>query len=59
MLMNKKQKMQVAVGSVAAILIIFWLIMPGWSAAKILGMIANALVATSMAISYRAEEKKK
>lgn len=51
--------MQVIVAAIAIALIIAWLIMPGWSAAKILGIIANALLVTSMAISYRAEEKLK
>ena len=57
--MNKRQKLQVAISVVAAILIVIWLIIPGWEAGKIMGVIANALLITSMVLSYIAEEKKK
>ena len=57
--MNKKQIFQAIIGSLALILIIIWLFFPGWGASKILGIIANACVFTSMLLSYLAEEKKK
>ena len=59
MKMNKKQKAQVVIAVLALALIVFWLFSPGWEASKILGIIANALIITSMLISYLAEEKKK
>lgn len=58
-LMNKRQKAQTVVGAIALILIIFWLFTPVKFAAKILGIVANALILTSMVLSYIAEEKKK
>ena len=57
--MNKRQKFQLALAGLAAVLIIVWLISPGWGAGKILGIIANALLILSMLLSYRAEEKLK
>ena len=57
--MNKKQIAQTIVGTLAAGLIIGWLVFPGWAASKILGITANALILASMTISYIAEEKKK
>ena len=57
--MNKRQVAQTVVGAIALILIIFWLLTPVSFAAKILGIVANALILTSMVLSYIAEEKKK
>lgn len=57
--MNKKQKAQVVIAVLALALIVFWLFNPGWEASKILGIIANALIFTSMLLSYLAEEEKK
>jgi hypothetical protein len=55
--MNKKQKIQIIVASVAALLIILWIIMPDRGFVKILGIIGNALLIVSMLISYQTEEK--
>lgn len=57
--MNKRQKLQVALSILAALLIVFWLFIPGWEAGKIMAIIGNALLITSMVLSYIAEEKKK
>ena len=57
--MNKRQKLQVALSIVAALLIVFWLFFPGWEAGKIMAIIGNALLITSMVLSYIAEENKK
>lgn len=57
--MNKRQKMQIVLLAIFAVLIIVWLIMPGWSTPKILGIISNALCGLSMILSYRAEERMK
>ena len=57
--MNKRQKLQVALSIVAALLIVFWLFIPGWEDGKIMAIIGNALLITSMVLSYIAEEKKK
>ena len=57
--MNKRQKLQVALSIVAALLIVFWLFIPGWEAGKIMAIIGNALLITGMVLSYIAEEKKK
>ena len=58
-LMNKKQKMQVALIIIAAILIVIWFVLPGSIETRILGVISNALLILSMVLSYRAEEKNK
>ena len=58
-LMNRRQKAQTVVGAIALILIVIWLLTPVSFAAKILGIVANALILTSMVLSYIAEEKKK
>ena len=57
--MNKKQKMQVALIIIAAILIVIWFVLPGCIETRILGVISNALLILSMVLSYRAEEKNK
>ena len=57
--MNKRQKMQLVVGILFAILFFFWLFRPGWDYLKILGMLGNALGVLSMVLSFRAEEKLK
>lgn len=57
--MNKRQKMQIVLLAIFTVLIIVWLIMPGWSTPKILGIISNALCGLSMILSYRAEERMK
>ena len=57
--MNKRQKWQVVLAILFAVLFILWLFEPGWRVAKILGLIANALLFLSMLISYLAENKNK
>lgn len=57
--MNKRQKWQVVLAILFAVLFFLWLFEPGWHAAKILGLIANALLFLSMFISYLAENKNK
>ena len=57
--MNKRQKWQVILAILFAVLFILWLFEPGWRIAKILGFIANVLLFLSIFISYRAEKKKK
>jgi uncharacterized membrane protein len=57
--MNKRQKLQVALSVIAAILIVFWLFFPGWEAGKIMGIISNALLITGMVLSFISEEKNK
>ena len=57
--MNKRQKMQVALIVLWAILLIFWVVFPGNIYARILGVISSALGILSMVLSYRAEEKNK
>ncbi len=57
--MNKRQKMQVALIVLWAILLIFWVVFPGNIYSRILGVISSALGILSMALSYRAEEKNK
>lgn len=57
--MNKRQKMQLVLGVLFAVLLIFWFISPGWEAGKILGILSNALGILAMYLSYRAEEKQK
>ena len=59
MSMNKKQKWQVAFAALFAILFIVWFFYPGWGFVKILGLLANALLALSMLLSYKEEEKRK
>ena len=57
--MNKRQKFQVALIVLWAILLIFWLVFPGNIYSRILGVISSALGILSMVLSYRAEEKNK
>ena len=57
--MNKRQKLQVALIVLWALLLIFWLVSPGNIYARILGVISSALGILSMVLSYRAEEKNK
>lgn len=57
--MNKKQKMQVSLGIVFAVLFIIWIFLSCPLYSKILGLTSNALGILSMALSYRAEEKSK
>ena len=57
--MNKRQKMQVVLGILFAVLLIFWIIQPGPLSSKILGIISTGLGLLSMVLSYRAEEENK
>ncbi len=57
--MNKRQKIQVALIVLWAILLIFWVVFPGNIYSRILGAISSALGILSMVLSYRAEEKNK
>ena len=57
--MNKKQIAQTIIGVGALVLIIIWLFTPVKLSHKILGIIANALLFTSMLLSHIAEEKNK
>ena len=57
--MNKRQKFQVALIILAAILLVFWVVFPGNIYSRILGVISSALLILSMVLSYRAEEKNK
>ena len=57
--MNKKQKLQVVLGILFAVLFIFWLFFPGPVYSRILGLASNALGVLSMALSFRDEEKNK
>ena len=57
--MNKKQKGQLIIGILSAILFIVWIVLPGNIITRLLGMLSNALVMLSMYLSYRAEEKNK
>lgn len=57
--MNKRQKAQLIIGILSAILFIVWIVLPGNIITRLLGMLSNALVMLSMYLSYRAEEKKK
>lgn len=57
--MNKRQKMQVVLAICFAVLFIFWIFTSVHVAAKILGLVGNALGFLSMVLSYLAEEKNK
>ena len=57
--MNTRQKLQVALIILSAILLVFWIVFPGNIYARILGVISSALLILSMALSYRAEERNK
>ncbi len=56
--MNKRQKMQLIIGILFAVLFVFWLFYPVWTA-KIMGLLSCGLGMLSMYLSYRAEEKNK
>ena len=55
--MNTRQKFQVALIILSAILLVFWIVSPGIISARILGVISCVLIILSMVVSYRAEEK--
>ncbi len=55
--MNTKQKLQVTLIILFAILLVFWIVFPGNIYARILGVTSSALLILSMALSYRAEER--
>ena len=57
--MNKRQKGQVALIILSVILLVFWVVFPGNTYARILGVISSALLILSMVLSYRAEERNK
>lgn len=57
--MNNRQKLQLILAGIAAILLIFWLILPKWDIGKILGILSNVLLILGMLLSYRTEEKNK
>lgn len=57
--MNKRQKMQLVLGILFAVLFIVWIFIPGPLYSRILGMTANALGLLGIVLSYRAEEKNK
>ena len=57
--MNKRQKMQVVLGMLFAILLVIWVFIPGDIFTRILGVISSSCGILSMVLSYRAEEKKK
>ena len=57
--MNKKQKLQMSLAALCAVYIIVWLFLPGWEAAKILGILSGVCILIALYGSYRAEEKNK
>ena len=57
--MNTRQKMQVALGIVFAVLFIIWIFLSVPLYSRILGLTSNALGIIGMVLSYRAEEKNK
>ena len=57
--LNKKQIGQIVIASLALVLIIVWIVMPGSISTKAMGILANALLLVSMTMSFFAEEKKK
>ena len=57
--MNNRQKLQLILAGIAAILLIFWLILPKWDIGKILGILSNVLLILGMLLSYLTEEKNK
>lgn len=57
--MNKRQKFQVALIVLFAVLLIIWLFLPCNIYSRILGVISSALGILSMVFSYWAEEKNK
>ena len=57
--MNKKQKAQIALAVLFAVLFLVWLTRLRWDFPKILNLIGYSLGILSMVLSYRAEEKNK
>lgn len=57
--LNGRQIGQIIIASIALVLIIVWIFMPGSISTKALGLLANALLILSMVLSFIAEEKKK
>ena len=57
--MNTRQKFQVTLIVLSAILLVFWIVSPGIVSARILGVITCVLLILSMVLSYQAEEKNK
>jgi len=57
--MNKRQKLQVGLAILFAVLFIVWIFIPAPAYSRVLGLISNGLGLLSMALSYRAEEKNK
>ncbi len=57
--MNKKQKGQLIISAIFAVLIICWLTVPGWGVGKILGLVGCVFGIFAMTLSYREEEKMK
>ena len=57
--MNKRQKMQVVLAVLFAILFIFWLFTSVPMGQKIISLIGNALGILAMVLSYLGEEKNK
>ncbi len=55
--MNKKQKWQLALAGLFAVLLIIWLFNPIKGYVKILGILSNALLLLVMLLSYRAEKR--
>lgn len=56
--LNGRQIGQIVIASVALVLIIVWIFMPGSISTKAMGILANALLLVSMTMSFFAEEKK-
>lgn len=59
MSINTMQKRYLIIGGLSIVLLIAWLVIPGWKASKILGILSMALLAVGMARSFCDEEKKK
>ena len=57
--MNKRQKLQVALGILFAVLLVIWVFIPINVYVRILGVISSACGILSMVLSYKAEEKNK
>ena len=57
--LNGRQIGQIVIASVALVLIIVWIFLPGSISTKAMGILANALLLVSMTMSFFAEEKKK
>ena len=55
--MNKKQKWQLALAGLFAVLLIIWLFNPIKGYVRILGILSNALLLLVMLLSYRAEKR--